>query len=496
MKRKNVITSTSIVTSVMIFVAVIMVFVFRVFADSAVTLELQTDSSPVEPGDTVMIEVSLDTFPNLTRFGPIEIQFDASSVSFSGFERGSDIPSTFTVTHSVSTGVIVVSGIDEIVEEAISANQTAPTADADGNPIDPPEDPSMNRNEKTVLCRIYFEVLDSSKGELRFFFGNVAEFRNSSMEEVTVQTGSPVSVPVSTVVSSDASLASLKIDGAGLSPDFSPSVYEYTASVPRSITDLVVTALPNSMSSQVYISGQNGLVVGENTLTVTVLAQDLETTSEYHVTVTRQQSFVPPGAELTDALGTTYQFADFSETLTLPSGFYQSEITLEGLIVPAFRMDGMRDVLLYLTDPDGETGLFIYSPQSNTVLEFDAKNVFFRLSQLLTVVPLPDGVDPPEGFRPVTISFRGQSVSGYVSEGGRTTILYMRDDSGVSQFYTVDAKNNDLHPYVAQKQTESRTFFVLFLVFLILSIAEAAMLAMIIFQLRKRRPQPPKIRRV
>ncbi|MBN1891966.1 MAG: cadherin-like beta sandwich domain-containing protein [Clostridiales bacterium] len=496
MKRQNVMTYASIMISIMVFIAVIMVFISRVFAASAVTLELQTDSSPVEPGDTVMIEVSLDTFPNLTRFGPIEIQFDASSVSFSGLERGSDIPSTFSVNHSVSTGVIVVSGIDEIVEEAISSNQTAPTADEDGNPISPPEDPSMNRNEKTVLCRIYFEVLDSSKGELRFFFGNVAEFRDSSMETVTVQTGSPVSIPVSKMVSSDASLASLSIDGAALSPAFSPSVYEYTMSVPRSITDLVVSALPNSMSSQVFISGHNGLVVGENILTVTVLAQDLKTTAEYHITVTREQSFVPPGAELTDALGTTYQFADFPETLALPSGFYQSEITLEGRVVPAFRMNGMRDVLLYLTDPSGETGLYIYSPRSNSVLEFDAKNVFFRLSQLLTVVALPDGVDPPEGFRPTTVSFRGQSVSGFVSEGGRTTILYMRDDSGVSRFYTVDAKNNDLHPYVAQKQTESKTFFVLFLVFLILSIAEAAMLAMIIFQLRKRKPQTPKIRRV
>jgi hypothetical protein len=36
----------------------------------------------------------------------------------------------------------------------------------------------------------------------------------------------------------------------------------------------------------------------------------------------------------------------------------------------------------------------------------------------------------------------------------------------------------------------------LFIVFLILSVAEAAMLALVIFQVRKRKPHTPKVRRV
>jgi len=410
MKRYNNKTFVSFVALFLTVATVTTLFISRVFAASAVTIQLQADSNTVDPGATVAVDVMVDVFPNLTRLGPIEIQFDTSSVSFSGLERGSDLPSTFTIEHSSSTGVIAVSGIDETVEAQILANQTAPTVDSDGNPISPPTDPSMNRNEPTVLFRIYFQVLESSKSELRFWISNAAGFRNSAFESVTVHIGSPVSVPVTTLVSSDPSLSSLEIEGATLSPAFSAGIFKYSASVPRSVTDLVVNYVPGSLSSQVFVTGQTGLAVGENILKVSVLAQDLESTLEYTVVVTREKSFVPPGATVTDSLGVTYQFEDFSETLSMPPDFYQSEILLEDRIVPAFRMDGMKDVLLYLSAPSGEPGLYVYSPASNTILAFDAQNVFFRLSQLLTVVPLPEGVTLPEGFSPEAISFRGQSV--------------------------------------------------------------------------------------
>ncbi|MBN1775637.1 MAG: cadherin-like beta sandwich domain-containing protein [Clostridiales bacterium] len=489
-------TLISFAALVLIVAVVSTLYISRVSAASAVTVQLRADSTPIDPGATVTVDVTVDMFPNLTRLGPIEIQFDSSGVSFAGLERGPDLPSTFVIEHSSSTGVIAVSGIDETVEAQILANQTAPTVDLDGNPISPPADPSMNRNELTVLFRIYFEVLESSKSELRFWISNAAGFRNSAFESVTVHTGSPASVPVNILVSSDASLSSLEIEGTTLAPDFSPGIFKYNASVPRSVTDLVVDFVPGSRSSQVFVTGQTGLAVGDNILKVSVLAQDLKTTLEYTVVVTREKSFVPPGATVTDSFGVTYKFEDFSDTLSIPPDFYQSEILLENRIVPAFRMDGMKDVLLYLSGPSGEPGLHVYSPASNTVLAFDAQNVFFRLSQLLTVVPLPAGVPLPEGFSPAVISFRGQSVQGYVSEDGRVKIFYMQDDSGKSRFYTVDAKNNDVYPYCAVKKSDSPLFLTLFIIFLVLSVAEAAMLALVIFQVRKRRPRTPKVRRV
>ncbi len=496
MKRHKNTTFVSFAAMVLTSVVMFSLFGFLVQADTAVTIQLRTDSTPVEPGATVTVDVMVDTFPNLTRIGPVEIMFDSSDVSFSGLERGEDLPSTFVIEQSSSTGVIAVSAIDETVEAQILANQTAPTADADGNPVAPPADPSMNRSESTVLFRIYFQVLESSKSELRFWISNAAGFRNSAFESVTVDIGAPASIPVNTLVSSDASLASLTVEGATLSPVFSPGIFKYSASVPRSVTDLVVNYVPGSLSSQVFVTGQTGLTVGDNILRVSVLAQDMKTTLEYTVVVTRENSFVPPGATVTDSFGVTYTFEDFSETLSIPADFYQSEILLEDRIVPAFRMDGMKDVLLYLSAPSGEPGLYVYSPASNTILAFDAQNVFFRLSQLLTVVPIQADVALPEGFSPAVVSFRGQSVQGYVSGDGRVKILYMQDDTGQSRFYTVDSRNNDLYPYTAVKKSETPVFLTLFIIFLVLSVAEALMLVLVIFQVRKRRPHTPKVRRV
>lgn len=486
----------AIITVFAVITTILAVPLIAVHAEAGVKVELRSDTSEVIPGDIITVELALDSFPNLTRFGSVEIMFDASGVSFAGLDRGPDIPSTFYIGHTDSTGVIVVSGLDTTVESQILANQTAPTADPEGNPVDPPEDPSMRRDERTVLCKINFEVSEAAKSELRFWIGNAAGFRNSSMKEVSVTIGSPLSVSVNTVVSTDSSLAMLSIDGATLTPSFSPGLFEYRASVPRSVTDLVVSAIPSNRAGQIYVSGQNGLIVGENQLTVSVLAQDQKTNSIYTVTVTREQSFVPPGATVTDSFGVTYKFADFSENLSLPDGFYQSEIFLEERYVPAFRMEGMKDVILYLTSPSGETDFYVYSPLSNMILKFDSKNVFFRLSQLLTVIPVPDGVSPPEGFRPETVLFRGQDVEGYVSPDGKVKVLYMQDDSGKALFYTADAKNNDLYPYIPHTRTETPSFLVPFIVLLIFSVAEAAMLVIIVYQLRKRKPHTPKVRRV
>lgn len=477
--------------------ALLILLIINVNAASGVTVDLLANTEPVKPGETITVQVTVSNFPNLTRFGPIEVYYDDTSVSYIGLNRGAEMPSTFVLDNSASTGVIAITGIDETVENQIIANQTAPTADADGNPLDPPGDPSMNQTDRVVLCELQFEVLESAKGEARFWISNVAGFRNSALEDVGTTIGSLASVPVDVEVSSDATLSSLSINGATLDPAFSPAVFTYKTSVSRNVTDIVVMASAYEISSQIFISGQNGLTIGENLITVTVLAQDMVTSAVYTIEVTRMASFVPPGATVTSAEGKTYMLAELPEGLSLPTDFYQGTIILDGLEVPAFQMTGLKDVLLYLQDGTNPAGLYVYSPETKAVFYFDANNAFFRSSQLLTVIGLPANVNPPDGFTAAEISFRDKKVSGYISDDGRSSLLYMKDDSGKAGFYYVDKNNNDVYPYTASKVVTSQLFLVLFLVFLFLSIAEAAMIV-IIFRLRRRkyRPQTPNLRRV
>ena len=192
-------------------VIAIIPFSFRstVSADDSLTINLSSGASQVKPGDSISIDVSFDKFPRLTRFGPIEIQFDTSSVSYTGMTISASLPSTFTVQSSETSGVVVVSGIDNDVEALIQANKQLPTTDEEGQPIEPPEDPSMMSSEAVAVCTLSFVVLDTAKSEARFWLSNASGFKNSSDLAVTTTLGSFVAVSVDTPDSSDASLASL-----------------------------------------------------------------------------------------------------------------------------------------------------------------------------------------------------------------------------------------------------------------------------------------------
>ena len=157
----------------------------------------------------------------------------------------------------------------------------------------------------------------------------------------------------------------------------------------------------------------------------------------------------------------------------------------------AFRMDGMKTFFCIWKSPAGEIGMYVYTHNQYDSRR-DAKNVFD--SRLLTVVPLPEGARPedtariryPSGSSPSRASYQRTDGSRFVY-AGRT---------GKARFYTVDLKNNDLYPFVAHPKAETPAFLILFIIFLVLSIAEALMLAIIIYQLRKRRPVTPTVRRV
>lgn len=89
--------------------------------------------------------------------------------------------------------------------------------------------------------------------------------------------------------SGDNSLASLTLSAGELSPAFSYSVTKYTATVPYETTDLEVNAQPSNSKAQVEsITGASGLQVGENTVSITVKAEN-GAKAVYTVKVTREE---------------------------------------------------------------------------------------------------------------------------------------------------------------------------------------------------------------
>ncbi len=103
---------------------------------------------------------------------------------------------------------------------------------------------------------------------------------NTSSATYTVNVAAPLS--------SVNTLKSLTVEGATLSPSFSPSTTNYScASVPFSTQSLNVSASATDSKAKVTVSGNN-LAVGSNRITVTVTAEN-GSKKDYYISVTREQ---------------------------------------------------------------------------------------------------------------------------------------------------------------------------------------------------------------
>jgi len=477
------------------FAASILVSVFTcspVLAATGVNVNLYANTDTVKAGDTISLSVNFDTFPNLTRFGPIEVQFDPEYVTFAGMDKGSAMPSTFAVSNTASTNVIAVLGVDQTVETQIGANQTAPTVDEAGNPIAPPADPSMHSDTTVTVCVLYFKVIDTApSGDANFWLGGVGGFKDSALVQLAASAGNTVMVPVESLLSSEATLSSLAVEGAELTPAFSSSVFEYEVHVSRSETIASITAVAVDASAQIMITGNDNLVVGDNPATVKVSAQDGKTALEYKINIIRDSNFVPAGASITGSDGKVYTFVELPQTLVLPMGFAQQMVMLGTQSVPVFTGNGLKSMLLYLKDADNEPALYIYNPDNGLIRLYDATLALTVPSKLLTITAVASEDIVPKGYIQAEITVGESTLQGYISNKTDLSLLYLTDEGGVSHFYVIDPESGEVYPY---KETQTGSSFLIpFVIILILAVAEFGLIFYIIYQVRlKNRPQEVK----
>lgn len=100
-------------------------------------------------------------------------------------------------------------------------------------------------------------------------------------------------------LSSDASLSSLKIPNATISPKFDKNVTEYTSTI-QDITEITVNAIASDSNAKIMISeNYKNLQKGDNDIKITVTAEDGKTTKTYVIKVTLK--LTPTNEELLKA---------------------------------------------------------------------------------------------------------------------------------------------------------------------------------------------------
>ncbi len=270
--------------------------------------------------------------------------------------------------------------------------------------------------------------------------------------------------------SSNASLGSLVISAGTLSPEFSASTKDYTATVDYSCSSLAVTANPaDSKASVTSVTGNDSLEVGENTVSVVVTAED-GSTSTYNIVVTRRAEDDPENADKQDNWkkfdinGTEWTMVNDIPEDVVPEGFEHSKTVIDGLEYNTLHGTFGDITLVYLQSESGN-GLFVYDAAQNAAYEF----VRINSESHFIVVLLPKVDDVPEGYNEVSLSIEGKGVAtAYQTKAEKTDdktkdfyLVYAMNDNGESGWYTYDSIDGTYMrtelstPTVAQEENDT-----------------------------------------
>lgn len=113
---------------------------------------------------------------------------------------------------------------------------------------------------------------------------------NPTTEPSTQPSTEPSTPPEETT--NDAKLKSLSIVGVELTPEFNPDITSYSANIGEEITEVEVVAEVNNEKTKYEIAGNTELQDGENTVTITVTAED-GTVTTYEIKLLKNEVPAP-----------------------------------------------------------------------------------------------------------------------------------------------------------------------------------------------------------
>ena len=138
-------------------------------------------------------------------------------------------------------------------------------------------------SDTTIATIVFTAKSDASAGDANLTLSSSDATTTDGNKISATNTSSMVKVAA---FSSDATLSSLKIPNATISPKFDKNVTEYKSTI-QDITEITVTAIASDSNSKIMISDNyKNLQKGDNDIKITVTAEDGRTTKTYTIKVT------------------------------------------------------------------------------------------------------------------------------------------------------------------------------------------------------------------
>ena len=469
--------------------------VAKMQAGGGVTVDLSFQEASAQAGEIVTLDVCFSAFPSITRFGPIEIAYDGAYLEYVDASIGEKLDGfALTCEKSEESPLITLSAINETAEEEILKNSTTEGVDEVSARQKILRDVFSSENP-VVVAHVRFRISDEARGEVKAWLGSISGLRDSALESVVAGVGTSASLIVQAIVSSDATLASLSVGNLTLVPEFDPGIFQYSAVASKNTTDVAVKAVAFNMNSSVTVDGEADLQMGDNTVTVTVNAEDGESVLVYTINIFRSDAITVDGMRIIADDKTVYDFVALPDTLVVPANFIQSTCLIEGKEVPCFRKDGVQSVLVYVVTSGEKPNLYVYNQETGSMRLYEPGKMLLRSSLILTVATVPTGVMIPEGFSPAKITYGSMEIDGYRSKDGKTFLAYLKGEDGVAQFYVIDSQNGDFYPYKNPSATRN-LFLYLFIVCASIALVEAAIIGILFYRRRISFRRQAKPRRV
>ena len=168
--------------------------------------------------------------------------------------------------------------------------------------------PTATNAVATIKINSVTVASGSASGALSLNVGSNALTVVVSAPDGTTVSTYTVAVTRAAALSNVATLSNLTVSSGTLSPSFSAGTLSYSASVANAVSSITVTPTTTSSAATVKVngvavssgsaSGSTTLLVGSNTLTLVVTAQDGSTTSTYTLIVTRAAASLSSVASL------------------------------------------------------------------------------------------------------------------------------------------------------------------------------------------------------
>lgn len=379
---------------------VLTIFVVTLFVTNvtvyAASFSMSASKSSVSPNSTFTISVGGDCIGRVN----LSVSNGTLSTSSVWVEMGYE---TVTVTAGGSGTVTV------------TATPTAGFSDADGNEYNP--------GSKSVSVKI--NTPGGSSG-------------GSSGGSGSSGTTTPSNPTVN--YSKDNNLKSLTISEGTLSPAFSASTTSYTVELASTVTSLKVDAVANDTKASVKGTGTKELEPGENTIKITVTAEN-GNPKVYTITAIVDETplvFLPYNGK---ELGVVRNIKNVKE----PNGFEQTKVKVNGNDTVAWHSSNRNVTLLYLQNEndkdfyvfDGNNVVSIYKPLNG-------------IGKNLAYVGVPSELQERSGMTFGEVTIKDTTLQGWTYKDetlSNYSIIYAMNESGEYNYYQYESSENTLQLY-------------------------------------------------